>query len=145
MGVGQGQETPNVALAQGDGLLASMAQKVAGFALDKALDAHFGADAGQKVDARTLRVVDTVRAPGFIVLAADAVQGAFWLQQAGHGAVIDALVRDATSPFADEVHRPWVMWLESRVYLSRMAPVSAVSEVERLVRAGAALARGTDG
>lgn len=145
MGVGQGQEKPQVALAQGDGLLASMAQKVAGFALDKALDVHFGAEAGQRVDARTLQVVDTVEAPGFIVMATDAVQGAFWLQQAGPGAVVDAQVRDATSPFADEAHRPWVLWLGPRVYLSRMAPVNAVGELEHLVRAGVALVRATGG
>ena len=33
-----------------------MAQKAAGFALDKSLDAFFGEEAGQQVDARTLRV-----------------------------------------------------------------------------------------
>ena len=52
MGVPQGQELPALKLAQGEGLLASMAQKAAGFALDKSLDAYFGEAAGQALRGR---------------------------------------------------------------------------------------------
>ena len=139
MGVPKGQETPAVKLAQGEGLLASMAQKAAGFALDKSLDAYFGEAAGQQVDARTLRMVDGAALTGFIALAVDANAGAFWLNQPGHRAAIEAQVRDASSALSDEVNRPWVLLLGPRVNLARMAPVTSVEDLERLVRGGVAL------
>lgn len=139
MGVPQGQETPAVTLAQGEGLLASMAQKAAGFALDKSLDTYFGEAAGQQVDARTLRMVDGAALPGFIAMAVDKNAGAFWLNQPGHRAAIEAQVRDASSALSDEVNRPWVLLLGPRVNLARMAPVISVEDLERLVRAGVAL------
>lgn len=139
MGVPQGQETPAVKLAQGDGLLASMAQKAAGFALDKSLDTYFGEAAGQQVDARALRMVEGAALPGFIAMAVDTNVGAFWLNQVGHRAAIEAEVRNGSSALSDEVDRPWVLLLGPRVNLARMAPVTSVEDMERLVRAGVAL------
>jgi hypothetical protein len=139
MGVPQGQETPALKLAQGEGLLATMAQKVAGFALDQSLDTYFGVEAGQQVDARALRMIEGAALPGFIALALDANSGAFWLNQPGHRAAIDAQVRNASSALSDEVDRPWVLLLGPRVGLARMAPVSSIADLERLVRAGVAL------
>lgn len=139
MGVPKGQENPAVKLAQGEGLLASMAQKVAGFALDKSLDTHFGIEAGQQVDARTLRMVDGASLPGFIAMAVDTGVGASWLNQQGHRAALEAQVRDTSSALSDEVGRPWVLLIGSRVSLARMEPVTSVEDLERLVRAGVAL------
>lgn len=141
MGVPRGQEAPAVRLAQGDGLLASLAQQAAGFALDTALDMRFGAEVGQRVDARTLRMVEDAALPGFIVMAADTGQGAFWLDQQGQRAVIEAQLRDAASALSDERDRPWVLWLDRRVHLTRQAPVGSIDDLERLVRAGVALVR----
>jgi hypothetical protein len=137
--VPKGQENPALKLAQGEGLLASMAQKVAGFALDKSLDTYFGVETGQQVDARTLRMVDGAALPGFIAMAVDTTAGAFWLSQPGHRAAIEAQVRDTSSALSDEIDRPWVLLIGPRVSLARMAPVTSVEDMERLVRAGVAL------
>lgn len=144
MGVPKGQESPAVKLAQGDGLFASMAQKAAGFALDKSLDAFFGEEAGQQVDARTLRMVEGASLPGYIVMAADTSQGAYWLNQQGHRGAIEAQVRDTSSALSDEVDRPWVLMLGPKVRLARMAPVTTVEDLERLVRAGIALVQAAE-
>ena len=69
VGVAPGKETPSFELAKGDGWIAQMAQKAAGFALDKAIDVLFGEEAGRAVDARTLHRVETEKAPGFVVMA----------------------------------------------------------------------------
>lgn len=139
MGVPKGQETLTVKLAQGEGLLASMAQKAVGFALDKSLDTFFGEEAGQQVDARTMQVVENPTLTGFIVMAVSADQGAFWLDQQGLRAVVEAQVGDAASALSDDEGRPWVLWLGRRVSLARRAPVTSVNDLERLVRAGVAL------
>lgn len=141
MGVPKGKEAPAIRLAQGDGLLASLAQQAAGFALDTALDMRFGAEVGQRVDARALRMVEGEALPGFIAMAADTSQGAFWLDQQGQRAVIETQLCDASSALSDERDRPWVLWLDRRVLLTRQAPVGSIDDLERLVRAGVALVR----
>lgn len=144
MGVPKGQETLTVKLAQGEGLLASMAQKAVGFALDKSLDTFFGEEAGRQVDARTLQVVEEPTLPGFIVMALNAGDGAFWLDQQGLRAVVEAQVGDAESALSDDGGRPWVLWLGRRVSLARRAPVTSANHLERLVRAGVALVHAAD-
>jgi hypothetical protein len=139
MGVPRGQETPAVQLAQGDGLLATMAQKAAGFALDQALDVHFGEALGRQVDARELRMVDGAVLPGFIVMAVDVGQGRTWLDRFGHRVAFDEQVTDPASAFSDEQHRPWVLLLGSQLSLSQPVPVRSTADLERLVRAGVAL------
>jgi hypothetical protein len=141
MGVPKGKEIPAVTLAQGDGLLASLAQKAAGFAFDKSLDLFFGAEVGQQIDARTLRAVESVVLPGLMVMAADNTAGAFWLNQTGHRSAIETLLRDPSSALSDDVDRPWVLLMGAQVRLARMAPVTKVEDLERLVRAGVALVR----
>lgn len=139
MGVPRGQETPAVQLAQGDGLLATMAQKAAGFALDQSLDVHFGEALGRQVDARELRMVDGAALPGFIVRAADAGQGRAWLDRFGHRPAFGAQVTDPASAFSDEQHRPWVLLLGPQLSLSQPVPVRSTDDLARLVRAGVAL------
>jgi len=141
MGVPKGKEAPAVQLAQGDGLLATMAQKAAGFALDQALDGHFGAALGRQVDARELRLVDGAAVPGFIVMAADSGQGRAWLDRFGHRAAFEAQVADPASAFADEQHRPWALLLGPQLSLSQPVPVRSTSDLERLLRGGVALAQ----
>ena len=72
MGVAAGRETSSFTVEPGDGLLAHLGQKVAGFALDKAIDSYFGDDAGRDVDAAALKPIPNTAIPGFIVMAADA-------------------------------------------------------------------------
>lgn len=144
MGVPKGQENLTVKLSQGEGLLASMAQKAVGFALDKSLDTFFGEEAGQQVDARTMQVVENPTLAGFIVMAVSADQGAFWLDQQGLRAVVEAQVGDAASALSDDGGRPWVLWLGRRISLARRAPVTLINDLERLVRAGVALVRAAD-
>lgn len=140
IGVPRGKELTAAPLTPGDGLLASMAQKAAGFALDQALDAHFGEALGRQVDARDLRMVDGVELPGFIVMAADGAQARFWLEQAGHRQALLAQVGDAASAFSDEQDRPWVLLLGRHLTLAQPVPVRRTDDLERLVRAGVALA-----
>ena len=141
MGVPRGQEAPAVQLAQGEGLLATMAQKAAGFALDQALDVHFGEALGRQVDARELRMVEGAVLPGFIAMAADSGQGRAWLDRFGHRAAFDAQLTDPASAFSDEQHRPWVLLLGPQLSLSQPVPVRSTGDLERLVRAGVALAQ----
>lgn len=140
IGVPRGKEMPEVQLFQGEGLLASMAQKAAGFALDKGLDAHFGEAMGRQVDARELRRVDGVDLPGFMPLSTDIVQARFWLDQPGHRQALLAQVEDTGSALSHEPHRPWVLLAGRQLSLAQPVPVRSTDDVERLVRAGVALA-----
>jgi hypothetical protein len=141
MGVPRGQETPAVRLAQGDGLLASMAQKAAGFVLDQSLDLYFGQAQGRQVDAHQLRMVEGVSLPGFIVMTADVDQGRAWLAGFGHRAALDAQLSDPASAFSDEQDRPWVLLQGSYLGLSQSVEVLSTHDLERLLRAGVALAQ----
>lgn len=58
IGVPAGSESKDLALVKGDGWLATLAQKAAGFALDKAVDSYFDEDIGREIDAAALRRVD---------------------------------------------------------------------------------------
>ena len=141
MGVPEGQETPAVQVAEGDGLFATMAQKAAGFVLDQALDGHFGEALGRQVDARELRMVEGAALPGFIAMAADSGQGRAWLDRFGHRAVFHAQRTDPASAFSDGQHRPWVLLLGPQLSLAQSVPVRSTGDVERLLRAGVALAQ----
>lgn len=141
IGVPRGQEAPAVKLAQGEGLLASMAQKAVGMALDQALDVHFGEALGRQVDARDLRMVDDAGMPGFMLMATDVGQARFWLDQPGHRDVLAAQVGDASSALSDDQHRPWVLLMGQRLNLAQSVPVRTTDDLERLVRAGVVLAK----
>lgn len=140
IGVPRGKELPALQLAEGGGLLATMAQKAAGFALDKALDAHFGEEVGRQIDARELRMVEGTGLPGFLPMAVDVAQARFWLDQPAHRQVLLAQVGDAASAFSNEQDRPWVLLLGRRLTLAQPVPVRSTADLERLVRAGVALA-----
>jgi hypothetical protein len=140
IGVPRGKERLTAQLPLGGGMLATMAQKAAGFALDKALDVHFGEQIGRQIDARELRLVEGVEVPGFIVMAADGAQARFWLDQAGHRQTLLAQVADAASAFSNEQDRPWVLLLGRHLTLAQPVPVRSTADLERLVRAGVALA-----
>lgn len=140
IGVSRGQERPAVQLAQGEGLLASMAQKAAGFALDQALDVHFGEDTGRQIDARELRMVEGVEVPGFMVMALEVAQARAWLDQPGHRQALMSQVSEPDSPLSDGQDRPWVLLQGRRLTLAQPVPVRQTADLERLVRAGVALA-----
>jgi hypothetical protein len=140
IGVPRGKELPAVQLAQGEGLLASMAQKAAGFALDQALDMHFGQELGRQIDARELRMVEEAEVPGFMVMALDVAQARFWLDQPAHRGALLAQVRDPASALSDEQDRPWVLLLGRRLALAQPVPVRSTADLQRLVGAGVALA-----
>lgn len=140
IGVPRGKELPALQLTEGEGLLAIMAQKAAGFALDKALDAHFGEDAGRQIDARALRMVEGVGLPGFLLMAVDIAQARYWLDQPAHRQALLAQVDDAASVFSNEQDRPWVLLLGRRLMLAQPVAVRSTADLDRLVRAGAALA-----
>lgn len=140
IGVPRGKEQPSVQLAEGEGLLATMAQKAAGFALDKALDVHFGEETGRQIDARELRMVEGIALPGFMVMALDANQARFWLDQPAHRQTLLTQVADAASALSNEQDRPWVLLMGRRLALAQPVPVRETADLERLVRAGVALA-----
>ncbi|MBA4264293.1 MAG: hypothetical protein C0453_04365 [Comamonadaceae bacterium] len=135
VGVSAGQENPFHTLSTSEGVLASVARKAAGFALDKALDVHFGEEAGRQVDARLLKPVEATGLPGFMVMAADVAQ-AVWMLGDGWSKSLGSLVSVASGQGAD---RPWVLVLPRRVYLARSAPIRAEEDVQAMVRDGLAL------
>ena len=137
IGVPVGKETPSVQLAQGEGMLASMARKAAGFMLDQAVDANFGEELGREVDARQLKLVEGLTVPGFMVAAIDAQQARWWLGNGGAGGLA-ALAQAAP---ARGVGHPWVMVMPRRVYLSRRSAVRNPADVGQWVGEGLALVR----
>ncbi len=141
MGVPRGKETPALTLAQGDGLVARLAQKAAGFALDLSVSTYFGPDAGNQVDADALKRVEPGAPPGFIVMAADPSEGARLLF-GGWTEAMSAQIRDAQSALSDE-DRPWVLLLPRRVSLARMSAIRSAADVEPFAHAGAGLVKRT--
>lgn len=141
MGVPRGKETPALRIAQGDGLVARLAQKAAGFSLDLSVSVYFGPDAGTRVDAGALKPVERGAPPGFIVMAAEPSEGARLLF-GGWTEVMSAQTRDVQSALSDE-QRPWVLLLPRRVSLARMGAIGSADDVERFARAGAALVKRT--
>jgi hypothetical protein len=139
MGVPKGKEVPAFAIAEGDGLIAKLAQKAAGFALDKGIDIYFGEDAGKDVDAATLHRVNAPSLPGFIVMAADKNEGARILSQGLEAALVTA-IGDKTSVFANE-NRPSILLRPHGISMARMAKFADVNELDAYVRAGVGLTR----
>jgi hypothetical protein len=138
IGMNKGQEQPALKLAQGEGMLATLAQKAAGAALDKTLDVYFGEEAGRQVDARLLKPVENTPQAGYLVMSADAAVAARWMAE-GSGVALDKLVADAHSALHTDIGRPWVLWIGRQVMLANMRPVNGMEDVTRLVNAGVAL------
>lgn len=141
MGVPRGKETPAFRFAQGDGLVARLAQKAAGFSLDLSISMYFGPDAGNQVDAGALKPVEPGAPPGFVVMATDPSEGTRLLL-GGWSEAMSAQTRDVQSALSDE-QRPWVLLLPRRVSLARMGAIRSAADVERFARAGASLVKRT--
>jgi hypothetical protein len=139
MGLKNGSESPSFSIAQGDSWLAKMAQKVAGFAFDKAVDVYFGKALGDLVDAAALRRVEGASIHGFIVMAADTNAASRLLFQGLSTALADG-THNPHSILSDK-DRPWVLLWSGGVALARMAQVHSVEELERFAHAGVALTR----
>lgn len=137
MAVSPGSENPTIKLAHSDGFLASLAQKAAGFALDKAVDVHFGDEAGTAVDGRQLQAVPDAAVPGFLVMAVDPQQ-ARWLLADGWSRQLGALERESG---ASTREAPSVLVLPRRVFLARQKPLRAVADVQAMVREGLSLVK----
>lgn len=140
MAMNIGKEQPTIQLAQGDGMLATLAKKAAGAALDTTLDVYFGEEAGRLVDARKLQPVEGIKQPGYIVMTEDVGVASRWLAD-GSGIALANLVNQDASALHADLGRPWVLWIGRRVMLAHMRPVTQFSDVERLVAAGVALTR----
>ncbi len=138
-GVPKGKEVMGDGIAQGEGFFATLAQKAAGFAFDKAIGVYFGDAAGQEVDAGSMQRVDGTKIPGFIVMAANKDEATRILSQGFERALVDA-GSDKTSVLSDE-DRPWILLRPHTVSLARMEQFRDVNELERFVRAGVALTR----
>jgi len=138
MGLPKGKEDLSRTIVEGDGVFAKLAQKAAGFALDKAIDTYFGDGPGKEVDAATLHRVEA-KTPGFAVMAADKEEGARVLQQGLEQALVTA-VGDARSVLSED-KRPWILLRPTTVSLARMEQFRDANEIESFVRAGLALTR----
>lgn len=140
MGLPKGKEhVGNIAVAQGESWVAKMAQKAAGFALDKAIDVYFGDEAGKEIDAAATHRVDAEKIPGFVVMAADKDEGSRVLSQGLEKALLDA-PNDKASALSDE-DRPWILLRPKAISLARMENYRDVAEIERFIRAGVALTK----
>lgn len=137
----QGAEALSLKVAHGDGVVARLAQRAAGFAFDTAVSIYFGAETGAQVDAAAMKPVESGAPAGFIVVAADPSEGARLLRS-GWSEAVSAQARDPRSPLSDQ-KRPWVLLLPRRVSLARMGVVQTSADVERFAHAGAALVKRT--
>lgn len=142
MGVPAGKEAPDFTVAQGDGPLAAIAQKAAGYALDQAVDVYFGEEAGRQVEPAALKTLTSGTPKGFIVMAGNTPDAARQVAATWTPA-IEALTADAASALSDDDERPWVLLLPRRVTLARMRIVSSAADLERVVRAGVTLVKRT--
>lgn len=138
MGMAKGAEVPAFSVAQGDGFLAQMAAKAAGYTFDLALDMYFGKDIGQEVDAAVMRRVK-VDMPGFIVMATDVAEGERLLAEGFERAMVDAS-NSKTSLLGDN-DRPWILMRRQDLTLARMEKLLTTEEIDLFIEAGVALTR----
>ena len=139
MGVPKGKEVMQFQVAQGDGFFAKMAQKAVGFAFDKALDVYFGHEAGEQVDATSMKHLSEPSVPGFIFLAADADEAKRILTEGLRQALLDA--SNNTSNVLSENDRPSVLLRQNAISLARMEEFRDVNELDQFIRAGVGLTR----
>lgn len=139
IGVPAGKEAPGVAVAEGDGWLAQLAQKAAGAALDTAVDMYFGEELGRQVDAAALRPLPDVSIPGFMLVAGNRDEAGRALAHGLKAALVEA-TGDRGSILA-ETDRPWVLLSPSGAAIGRMEPFATTADVEAFVHAGVALTR----
>ncbi|MEO8680038.1 MAG: hypothetical protein ABI665_13380 [Vicinamibacterales bacterium] len=139
MGHALDKAPPTFKMAMGDSVFAHLAQKVAGFAFDKAIDSYFGEEIGRDVDATALRPVPNVTIPGFILMAADPDAAARVLFQ-GLTNTLTTATTDPQSVFGAG-DRPWVLLWKDGVSLGRTGRFAATSDIEKFARAGVTIAR----
>ena len=138
IGLPKGKEELGHTIAAGDGFVARLAQKAAGFALDKAIDVYFGDAPGKEVDAGAMHRVEA-KTPGFVVMAANKDEGARVLQQGLEQALV-AAAGDKSSVLSDE-KRPWILLRPHAVSLARTERFRDVNDLEAFIRAGVGLTR----
>jgi hypothetical protein len=138
IGLPKGKEDLGRTIAAGDGFFAKLAQKAAGFALDKAIDAYFGDAPGKEVDAGAMHRIEA-KTPGFVVMAANKDEGARVLHQGLEQALVTA-ASDSSSVLSEE-KRPWILMRPHAVSLARTEPFRDVNEIEAFIRAGVGLTR----
>lgn len=139
MGLPQGKESLGDAVLEGDGVLAKMAQKAAGFAFDKAVDVYFGDGPGKEVDAGAMRRADSHKIPGFIVMAIDKSEAARILSDGFERALIDQANQPQSILSGND--RPWILLRPKAISLARQQTFRDVNELEQFVRAGVSLTR----
>jgi len=138
MGVAIGKEAPAVTLAQGEGLLANLAVKAAGFAFDKAVDKYFGSEIGDVVDARQLKPVPGTTVPGYKIMAADTEAASRILFQ-GLSRALTALSPSELGE--DDGKKPWLLLWKDGVAVGRAELMDATDEIDRMARLGSSVAR----
>ena len=139
MGLPKGKEHFSTTIAEGDSFLAKMAQKAAGFALDKAIDVYFGDEAGKQIDAAATHRVDAEKIPGFVVMSADKDEGTRVLSQGFEKTLVEASA-DKESSLSD-ADRPWILLRPNAISLARMQTFKDATDIERFIRAGLSLTR----
>ena len=137
MGVSTDEEDLTT-LAAGDGFIATLSKKVAGFAFDQAIDAYFGDGPGKEVDAGALHRIVT-KTPGFVIMSADKDEGTRVLQQGLERTLVEAS-QDKDSVLSAE-DRPWILLRPTAISIARMERFRDVNELESFTRAGVALTR----
>jgi hypothetical protein len=139
LGVPKGKELMGAGVAQGDGFLARMAVKAAGFAFDKAIDVYFGHEIGEQIDAGQLRRVEHPAAPGFIVMAGNVDEASRILSEGLQRALVDA--SNTPGNVLADTDRPYVLVRSQGISLARMEQLRDVSELDQFVKAGIGLTR----
>ena len=139
LGVPKGQEQMGQGVAQGDGLVAMLAQKAVGFAFDKALDMYFGKAIGDEIDAAALRRVESAQVPGFIVMAGNVDEASRILAEGLQRALIEATT--TTGHVLSDTNRPYVLVRTKGISLARIDELRGVDDLERFVQAGVGLTR----
>jgi hypothetical protein len=103
------------------------------------IDAHFGKDLGDQVDAETLHRVDSTKIPGYVVLAADKEEGTRVLSQ-GLDAALSGAVSDKASLLSND-NRPWILIRPNGISLARLERIRDLDELDAFTRAGVGLTR----
>jgi hypothetical protein len=126
------RDAPDLELPQGDGVVATLARKMAASAFDASFDIAFGEAVGRQVDEQTLRpFVDAAQSlSGGKVLVDDAVRPSALL-------VLQRV--DAALAQSDATRTASVMLAPNGVAISAKAYVSSADELQPYVRAGVAL------
>jgi hypothetical protein len=137
LSMASGQQAHMVKMAQGDGLLANLAKKAAGYAFDKVLDLYFGETIGNEVDASVLKPVPGTPPQGFMVMAQDVDAAARILFQG----LSRALAAEPQGEDAGMHKNTWVLLWKNGVALGQSSMIDSIEEIDRLSRLGFAIAR----